>query len=145
MIDPERIDTQETTPHYQTALTTGRFYGGGYRNWIIYLSGINPRFKMPPINMPIHGNVRARIDSSRWIVDCPFCGSAQDPSRREPLFWCVECGMRQNDGAAITVVFPPDADRIEQVLMQRHNFKHRNWNPGETLQDLMIENKAHGE
>ena len=119
MQDPEHIQTLETLPSRWTPQIP---------------RGIAP-----------HGTLYARVNWSRWIVDCPFCSAAQDASKSVSMFWCNECQMKQNEGAPMRVEFPEDAEMIESVLMERSDYHNRNWKLPETLQDLIAENKAHGE
>lgn len=81
----------------------------------------------------------ARVNASRWIVDCPnrFCGSAAQ-LRPGDGFFCAECGT------AADVVWPASTDAIEAALMLRPHWKNRNWEPGETVLDLLLENIRHG-
>lgn len=137
--DPGHIQQLETAPH-----VTAKFpIDVDPIRWAHALAEQN-RTMHPPNVMP-HGKLYARVNWSRWIVDCPFCKAAQDASRAKPIFWCVECDMLQNEYAPMTVAFPLDADEIERVLMQRHNPKSRNWTPGETLNDLIKENRDYGD
>jgi len=91
------------------------------------------------------GNVRAEINHGRWIARCA-CGGAEDVSPAEPVFYCLSCGNADNDGHVMTIEFPTAAAReaIEAALLKRLEMENRNWQPGESLDDLMGENKAHG-
>jgi len=42
------------------------------------------------------------------------------------------------------VEFPEDRATIEAILLLRPNPANRNWLPGETLADLVLENVVHG-
>ena len=100
------------------------------------------------------GQVRARIDFGRWVVDCPnriTCGGAIMASIKEPYAICPECGSPENGGKWYDVVFPSVAQRraIEAMLILRPAFdrplnaRHRNWD-GESLLGLARENREHG-
>ena len=83
----------------------------------------------------------ARVNWSRWLVDCPEVSThAMQMTYGEPLFTCGTCG------AQAEVVWPPEemAYGIERLLLMRPDEANRNWHPGETLVDLMMENGAHG-
>ena len=87
------------------------------------------------------GTVFARAYHSQWIVDCPDqvdCGSALRMRPGEVEFRCWDCG------AEAEVVWPPNREDIETMLLMRPHRRNRNWNPGESLHDLMYENLAHG-
>jgi hypothetical protein len=89
--------------------------------------------------------VLARVDWGRWIVDCPhpYCRDALtfDPLNSPPsLYVCWNCGTRADIG------WPPDqlVRDIERLLMMRPDPATRNWNPDETLIDLMGQNGVLG-
>lgn len=93
---------------------------------------------------------QARINWSRWIADCPACGSALAVQRGQHDFgaWtpdgfasgCWDCGTRT------VILWPADdlAAGVERMLSMRPDPKTRNWTPGETLHDLMVENAHAG-
>ena len=53
----------------------------------------------PPPLAASKGELQARINQGRWLVDCPVpgCGNAIIASYREPFFWCWNCGNQGND------------------------------------------------
>jgi hypothetical protein len=53
-------------------------------------------------------------------------------------FMCYDCGF-----IADTVVWPNDVEAIQALLNMRPGVHTRNWEVGETLNDLLIENIAH--
>lgn len=90
----------------------------------------------------------ARVSGSCWIVDCPSGdGGAEFVNFDELLFFC--CGCRNEAWAhkPVRVKVPPSQQRarIEAVLLKRADPRTRNWLPGETLDDLKVENVTHGE
>lgn len=94
--------------------------------------------------------VRSRINCGRWIVDCvsAVCNGAECADLENPYFMCCTCwnGEFGNPGTKwLEVISPPKEDReeIEKVLLARP-IKFRNWFPGETVQQLIEENKTHG-
>lgn len=88
--------------------------------------------------------IAARVNHGRWIVDCPACPSAalleqaqeEGPSRGA----CRDCGAPFG-----LVVVPGSADRraLEDALARRP-VANQNWEPGETLADLLVENELQG-
>ena len=96
-----------------------------------------------------------RMNWSRWVVDCAWCTSGLIPGVhlfdaggrkvRHSLEWgdrsmvCWDCG-----GVTEGIEWPPDPLAIELILSMRPEEKTRNWFPGETLNDLLQENVAHG-
>jgi len=74
----------------------------------------------------------------RWIVRCPRCPSAD--LAPADVFWCTECGAR----AEVEWPSPELRYGIERLLLMRPDVTTQNWQPGETLVDLMVENGAHG-
>lgn len=90
--------------------------------------------------LAIAGVAYARANWGRWIVDCSStaCTSALavEPGTREMRCW--DCGW-----ATDLILWPADTDSIETILAMRPDEKTRNW-AGETLEDLLAENLAHG-
>lgn len=84
--------------------------------------------------------VRARSNWGRWVVDCatPYCTNAWMVRVGQPHWDCFTCGYRNE------INWPPDPAAIEYLLEMRPDPKTRNWEPGETLTDLLMENIAHG-
>ena len=84
--------------------------------------------------------VAARANWSRWIVDCLLCRSALQMRPGSAVFRCWECGLE-------AAVVWPDVEMqrgVERLLSMRPDPATRNWWPGETLVDLMVENAEHG-
>jgi hypothetical protein len=84
--------------------------------------------------------VRARILYGRWLVDCPVCSGANDVDPEEPVYLCTSCGWPER---LVPVEFPAGRAQIEDALLRRpiHN---RNWQPGEWLADLVLDNLSNG-
>jgi hypothetical protein len=90
---------------------------------------------------------KAFIDEGRWLVSCA-CNSAAYVTPSAPYFICAVCGRRD----WYLVYFPADKADIEAVLELRPERANQNWYPegalavhaGETLNDLIEENRAHG-
>jgi hypothetical protein len=96
------------------------------------------------------GTSLAFVSWGRWVARCasPHCDSAIEFNALKPpllptftpAFRCVECGYR-------TEVIWPNPEMvygIERLLLLRPNPKNQNWLPGETLNDLQMENALHG-
>lgn len=91
-----------------------------------------------------------RVHWGRWIADCPRPGCTNsehhgaDPVTRHvggltgSAFRCAHCSL------ACQAVWPPNVDDINTLLSQRPVPSTRNWLPGETLHDLLVQNLEHG-
>lgn len=88
----------------------------------------------------VAGVARAYANWGRWVADCPhpYCDSALGVALGEAVFRCRECDT------AADLVWPANVWDIATVLAMRPHPKTRNWVPGETLEDLVLENLAHG-
>ncbi len=91
-------------------------------------------------DIAVPGVTFARINWGRPVVDCPspHCTSALMLPPGTPLTRCWDCG------AGGDVVWPANLDDIVLVLAQRPDEKTRNWEPGESVMDLLNENLLHG-
>lgn len=78
-----------------------------------------------------------RVEYGRWIVDCP-CASAMAVEVGAADVRCWDCGE-----VIGPIVWPPDPPAIAVILGYRPHRVNRNWLPGETLADLLMENIAH--
>jgi hypothetical protein len=78
------------------------------------------------------------VNWGAYKVQCPRCPSADLAPAQ--VFLCTECGTRAE------VEWPPEELRygIERLLLMRPDVTTQNWEPGETLTELMWENGAHG-
>ena len=104
-----------------------------------------------PTAANISGEVPARINHGRWLVDCAGCNSALVIDLSQLAFMCVECGNAANDGKWFRVTVPANREAIETELLKRPwngrnpaDAKNRNWEPGETVATLKQENIDHG-
>lgn len=90
--------------------------------------------------------VEARIDHSRWIADCPFCIHAEIVDYDNKRFFCLNCGMEHNGHRPLPVKFPPKPQRekIERLLCLRPLENTRNWEPGQTAQEIRDKNSEYG-
>ena len=84
--------------------------------------------------------VAARVNWGRWIADCLWCSGAMALAPGTSAFDCMSCG------ATLEVVWPSDETvfSVARLLMMRPDPNTRNWEPGEPLRQLMIENETHG-
>lgn len=85
----------------------------------------------------------AVVNHARWVVNCPFCPSAQLASRTDMRFFCVSCLNEQAGARWVNVVWPANVAAIEAALRPRQT-ENANWAPPETVADLIAENQAHG-
>ena len=113
-----------------------------YSHWLHDPMGVPVPGRQLPLGHAIGDAIEVVVNHSRWIVQCPICNSAQVAARDDHRFFCIEC---ENGGRGwVTVIWPEDADAIEEVLMLRPDRNTRSWVPGETVEDLLAENDAHG-
>lgn len=91
----------------------------------------------------LKGAIPAIVNHGRWVVVCS-CGGAQVASRIDPRFFCTNCLNAPVGGLWRPVKFPKDADAIEEALGRRDYDVNRNWQPPETVADLLAENKREG-
>jgi hypothetical protein len=77
----------------------------------------------------------------RWVALCPshWCDSAMQVWPGQQHTVCGDCGE-----PITQLIWPADPEGIEALLALRPAAKLRNWYPGETLQQLLAENLAHG-
>ncbi len=79
----------------------------------------------------------AYLNHGRWVVDCPDpdCAGA---SIAGDLFVCENCKR------VAPVEWPEYKTLIDATTSLRPVPETRNWQPGETIDDLRRENAAHG-
>lgn len=87
-----------------------------------------------------------RLYRGQWIIDCPFCTSAQHASAEDHRWFCAYCRNETVDFQYVDAVWPDQKllDKIEAVVEARPKMENRNWYPGETVAELKKENKAAG-
>lgn len=103
--------------------------------------------------VPRYGGT-ARFNWDKWLVDCAHCTSGLKPGVhlyedgrlvRYAVEWgdtsmiCWDCGQVTEN-----IAWPPDPGAIEVILFMRPDEQNRNWWPGETLAELLLENITHG-
>lgn len=86
----------------------------------------------------------ARVDLGRWIVDCPWCKSAQHASREDHRFLCVECVNAAVQGSWVPVQWPAEWQAIEEALRHRPDKGNQWWTPGEPVDKLEAETRVGG-
>lgn len=82
----------------------------------------------------------ARVCHGWWIVDCPDCRGADFVWTDRPLQWCGSCGNAAVGGRWRRVVVPEGRSEIEAALLARPDQTTQNWEPGESVADLLAEN-----
>lgn len=94
-------------------------------------------------DLAIPGLAYAEANWGRWLARCPagLCTNAVQIGRRQTRFECIGEG---GCGWTSPIQWPADPDGIEMLLRRRPDAKTRNWEPGESLEDLLAENVAHG-
>src|ERR1019366_9571036 len=121
-------------------------------HWHMETNGFNVDLPKMVSNKAV---AHVRVCHGVWLVDCPWCGSAQRASREDHRFFCVECENNTVGGNAwIPVKWPKEWREIEALLGVRPTPACMNWFPGEgatakiskreTLADLQAENIEHG-
>lgn len=107
-------------------------------------------------DLVLAGAVQARHNQNRWVVDCTTCSSALGvPAAAtdgpELARWAITLKVGDAEtrcwdckSAIGPIRWPNDPAGIEAILSYRPDPATRNWEPGETLEDLLAENAAHG-
>ena len=85
--------------------------------------------------------LRAEINHSRWLVNCPNCNNAEFLFS-DKRFYCTECKNEGNGGKLYKVKMPRNKMQIETLLEPRPLF-NRSWKYPETISDLADENRLH--
>lgn len=81
--------------------------------------------------------VAARVEAGSWVADCD-CNCPNSTSPEWGIACCFGCGdVRTN------IVFPPDWEAIEALLVHRPQ-KDRRWWPDQTLDQVREHNIAKG-
>lgn len=99
----------------------------------------------------------AYLNHGRWVAHCQTlnCNGAErlwpggeirhHPNSGKPYGISGDGEMIcDNCERTTTVIFPDDKSDIDKVVAQRPVLETRNWVPGETSEDLVEENVAHG-
>jgi hypothetical protein len=123
-------------PSYDEALFRRADQGGHWHRWDV--DPFVPQSVAPGVK------AQACVSSGRWVIRCPFCTGAQlaDPGRSS-RFFCVDCLNASVGGQWVVVTWPPEVHEIEATLDPRPE-PNQNWELGESVEDLQVENVAHG-
>lgn len=119
----------------------------------MYPGKVNP----PPLSHVVMtaSPLYARVNHGHWIYSCE-CGMRGTPSPGGVVFfdgdgallgWCPRCG-NQATGHGWRRIQAPEAPlraSIEAILMCRRRIQDRNWEPNETIEDLLAQNRAHND
>lgn len=96
-------------------------------------------------DLALPGVAYAEANWGRWITRCPnpHCLNAMQLRRGQPVYQCPrELG---GCGDEYPIQWHIDTVLIERILLCRPAEWTRNWLPYETIQDLVLENLAHGD
>ena len=130
------LRTAESEPLYQGSRTGAE----------AVLNVLTRRGEVPP-HLPSGRTVSAEVEvvanHGRWLVECPFCPSAQVASVSDRRFFCVDCGNAEVGGAFVKTVWPDDLADLDAALGQRPP-ANANWQPHEKLGDIRRESAANG-
>lgn len=99
----------------------------------------------------------AYVNGGIWKARCE-CGMRADMERGKlapgcvvwlsvPLGFCLRCGNQATGRGWRTVLIPPSEERarIEAVLLCRPNEGDRNWESSESVEELLRQNREHGD
>lgn len=129
-----------------------------YRGALVYAEDRNPDERSghtpPEAEVLGHGHklpqgvhdkitVMPIINHGRWLIPCPWCYSASAASRDDHRFYCIECRSAGAQGKWVKVIWPDSKDEIEALLIMRPDPRTRNWQPPETVAQLLAENESH--
>lgn len=92
----------------------------------------------------------AEVRHGVWIALCP-CGQIREGVYGggvvwvdRPYVWCPLCRNKATGRRWRPVVLPAERMAIEAVLSVRPDAETQNWQPGESVADLLADNAAHG-
>jgi hypothetical protein len=93
-------------------------------------------------DVAVPGVAYARMEWFAWLADCPdpYCDNAMMLVPGQAVYRCEGRGACGTEGP---IMWPPDPIAIETVLSMRPAMRNRCWLPGETIEDLLVENAAH--
>lgn len=119
-----------------------------------YLLNFYPNAPIPPLTHVVRTArpMVARINHGIWIASCD-CGVPGVPSpgcvvwMDVPLGFCVRCLNRGWGGGWRPIILPGLLVRegIEEVLDFRPRREDQNWEPGESIDDLIRQNLDQGD
>ena len=109
-----------------------------------HMAQIQPQMKPQrrfaiPVDMASRPILSPRVEHGRWLVDCPFCKSADLADDDDPRFFCLDCRNEEAGGLWLPVQWPRERKEIEDALLDRKHTINRNWLPHETVIDLLAQ------
>ena len=119
-----------------------------------YLRRFYPQAPIPPLSQTV-ATARplvACVNAGNWIARCD-CGGRGVPSpggivfAETPLVYCLRClnGGTGRGWRPMLLPLPGLMAEIERVLLCRTSAADQNWEPGESIGDLLDQNRAHGD
>lgn len=124
--------TAETYFHHDTDTILAAVRQNAARRGILWPADVPVDYSMSPL--------APRVNHGHWIVDCPWCGSAEFLNDSS-LFICQNCWNAAIGHQWLRVEVPENRAEIEAILGKRPNSVNRNWSSSETLAHLRAENK----
>ncbi len=104
---------------------------------------------VPPITKISTLNpTQATVNNGRLIAPCTGCvGGAEYIWRGGPYqMYCANCGNRDIGNNWRRIIMPEDRilREVERLLLMRTDPGTQNWNPTESIQELVLENLNYG-
>ena len=117
----------------------------GYRMWVHKVLRDRGYDLDIPWGAP-RGKVQAYIHNDAWVAYCPdiTCTGIIIVDEEDPVMFCVDCHNALNNKHPYSIEFK-NKNEVEHLMSLRKNPRTRNWLPGETIEDLMLEQERHGE
>lgn len=104
-----------------------------------------PKGPHPPNAVSKEAVAYAIVRQARWVVKCPFCEyHYQYAHRSDPRFFCCDCGNAPVNGKWVGVQWIDNPQDVEAELLKRTNPYNQNWEWGESIGDLVVENAENG-
>lgn len=144
ILDAERISASMLNPPNDPREYIERFY---------------PKAPIPPLDHVVRTArpMVAKVNGGIWKALCE-CGMRTDLAKSkvapgcvvwlsQPLGFCMRCGNQGTGRGWRPIVLPPAEmiAQIELILMCRPNIGDRNWEPDESIADLIYQNREHGD
>lgn len=106
--------------------------------WVHEMLGVASHAQLH-VGLDPEAGIEAYVNHGRWIAECPDCHGAQLACRTDPRFMCNECGNVAVGKLWRPVIWPANAQGIENLLQGRPT-ANQNWYPDESKTGLAIEN-----
>lgn len=108
-------------------------------------SAPKPKGPHPPTKVSKAAVGYAIVRQGRWVVGCPFCQyHYQFAHRSDPRFFCCDCGNAPVKGQWVAVQWIDNPQDVETELLKRTDPFNQNWEWGESIGDLVMENAENG-